>query len=166
MSNGDRDQEKKKHDGPSREQVRERARWRSRVRFAAAWVAACEEEDLARKRARAADTKRVAQSAAWEQFMHSERQELELRKDGQLVVLLGEQLSGELPAALLRLASEDQKQATVGLVALMSGGNVSYKHIDELRPEDVPARNAANRLRTTWLKERRDGWLGHEEARP
>ena len=159
MSNCDLNQERKKSDRASRE----RAGKRSRVRLAAAWVAACEQEDLARKRARAADVKRVAQATAWEQFVRSERRELGLRADGQLIALLGEPLAGELPASLLMLASEDQKQAAAGLVALMSGGKVSYKHIDELRPEDVPARNAANRLRTTWLKERRDGWLGHEK---
>jgi hypothetical protein len=73
--------------------------------------------------------------------------------------LLGEALPGEPPAALRRLADEDTRQAQAGLVALMSMGKVSYKPLDELSPEDMPARAAANRLRTTWLKERRDGWL-------
>ena len=54
-----------------------------------------------------------------------------------------------------RLASEDRRQAQQGLVALMSGGKVSYNRVNELSPEDVPARIAANRLRTPWLKERR-----------
>ncbi len=62
-------------------------------------------------------------------------------------------------AALERLASEDRRQAEEGLVALMSGGEVSYKRVEELREGDMPARAAANRLRATWLKERRDGWL-------
>jgi hypothetical protein len=48
-------------------------------------------------------------------------------------------------------------------VALTSGGKTFYKAIDDLDPEDMPARIAANRLRTTWLKERRDGWLGRGE---
>jgi hypothetical protein len=56
---------------------------------------------------------------------------------------------------LQRLASENWKQAQEGLVALLSAGRVSYKCVDELSPEDVPVRVAANRLRTTWLKERR-----------
>jgi hypothetical protein len=60
---------------------------------------------------------------------------------------------------LQRLASEDQSQAERGLVALMSGGKTSYKYIVDLCPEDMPARIAANRLRSTWLKERRDRWL-------
>ena len=56
------------------------------------------------------------------------------------------------------LASEDRRKAEVGLVTLMRGGKVSYKRVEELREGAMPAR-AANRLRTTWLKERRDGWL-------
>ncbi len=46
----------------------------------------------------------------------------------------------------------------------MSGGKVSYKHVEELSEKDMPARIAANRLRTTWLKERQDGWLGRGDG--
>jgi hypothetical protein len=91
----------------------------------------------------------------------AERRELELRKEGQLAGLLGEPLPAESPAALERLASEDRRQAREGLVALMSGGKVSYKRLEELSEGDMPARIAANRLRETWLKERRDGWSTH-----
>jgi hypothetical protein len=123
------------------------------------------QEDLARKRARErAEEKSRAEQAAWELFMQAELRELELRKGGQLARLLGEPLPGEPPAALERLASEDQRQAREGLVALMSGGKVTYKHIDKLSPEDRPARSAANRLRMTWLKERHDGWLGRGDV--
>ncbi len=123
------------------------------------------QEDLVQKRARErAEEKSRAQQAAWELFMQEELRELELRKGGQLARLLGEPLPGEPPAALERLASEDQGQAEEGLVALMGMGKVSYKHIDELCSEDMPARIAANRLRTTWLKERQDGWLGRGEV--
>jgi hypothetical protein len=100
-----------------------------------------------------------ARVAAWELFIETERRELRLRQDGQLGRLLGEPQPGEPPAALERLADEDRRQAQDGLVALMSMGKVSYKHLDELSPEDMPARVAANRLRATWLKERRDEWL-------
>ena len=100
-----------------------------------------------------------ARIATWELFMETERRELRLRQDGQLSRLLGEPQPGEPPAALERLADEDRRQAQDGLVALMSMGKVAYKHLDELSPEDMPARIAAIRLRTTWLKERRDGWL-------
>jgi hypothetical protein len=105
-----------------------------------------------------------AQLAAWKSFMQAERRELELRKDGQLLRLLGDPLLGEPPAMVLRLASEDRRQAEEGLVALMSNGKVSYKHIEGLSEEDMPARIAANRLRTTWLKERQDGWLDHGDG--
>ena len=117
-----------------------------------------------RKREQTEERSRVQQAAAWERFMQAELRELELRKGGQLARLLGEPLPGEPPAALERLASEDRRQAEEGLVALMSGGKVSYKHLDELSQEDRPARMAANRLRTTWLKERQGGWLGRGEG--
>jgi hypothetical protein len=117
-----------------------------------------------RKRERAEEKSRAEQAAAWERFMQTELRELELRKGGQLAKLLGEPLPGEPPVALRRLASEDQRQAEEGLVALMSGGKVFYKHLDELSPQEMPARSAANRARTTWLKERRDRWLGRGEV--
>ncbi len=98
---------------------------------------------------------------AWESFMQAELRELELRKAGQLARQLGDPLPGESPAAVLRLVSEDRRQAEEGLVALMSSGKVFYKNVEELSEEDMPGRVAANRLRTTWLKERRDRWLAH-----
>jgi hypothetical protein len=112
-----------------------------------------------RKREQAEEKQRAQEAAAWELFMQEELRELEERKAGQLADLLGEALPGEPSAALRRLADEDRRQAEEGLVALMSMGKVSYKPLDELSPKDMPARAAANRLRTTWLKERRDGWL-------
>ena len=123
------------------------------------------QEDLAHKRAQerkreqVEERQRAQEAAAWKLFMQEELRELEKRKSGQLAELLGEALPGEPSAALERLAYEDRRQAQDGLVALMSMGKVSYKHLDELSPKDMPARAAANRLRTTWLKERRDGWL-------
>jgi hypothetical protein len=96
--------------------------------------------------------------------MQAELRELELRKDGQLARVLGEPQPGESPEALQRLASEDRRQAEEGLVALMSNGEVFYKHVEELTEEDMPAREAVNRARRTWLKERRDVWLGPEEG--
>jgi hypothetical protein len=138
---------------------REQARERSRARFAAAWVEAARQKELAQKREQMKEKKRAEEVAAWKSFVRTEQRQLQLRKDGQLARLLGEPLPGELPALLQRLASEDQSQAGRGLVALMSGGRTFYKHIDDLDPEDMPARIAANRLRTTWLKERRDAWI-------
>src|SRR5215203_2695506 len=102
-----------------------------------------------------------ARKAAWESFMGRERRELELRKEGQLAELLGEALAGESPAALGRLAREDQRQAEEGLVALTSNGKTYYKLVEELTEGDMGARMAADRLREAWLKERRDGWLDY-----
>ena len=100
-----------------------------------------------------------ARKAAWESFMRKERRELKLRKEGQLAELLGEALAGEPPAALRRLAREDQRQAEEGLVALTSNGKMYYKLVEELTEEDMEARIAAVRLREAWLKERQDEWL-------
>jgi len=116
-----------------------------------------------RSRARQEECSR-AQLAAWKSFMQAELRGLEQRKDGQLARLLGEALPGEPPATLQRLASEDRRQAEEGLVALMSNGKVFYKHVEGLSEEDMPARIAANRLRTTWLKERQDRWLDHGDG--
>jgi hypothetical protein len=93
--------------------------------------------------------------------MRRERRELKLRKDGQLAELLGEALAGETPAALQRLALEDQRQAQEGLVALTRNGKTYYKLVEELTEEDMGARIAADRLREAWLKERRDGWIDY-----
>ena len=102
-----------------------------------------------------------ARRDTWEAFMCREREELELRKDGQLAGLLGEALAGETAEGLRRLAYEDRRQAREGLVALASNGKVRYKPVEELAEGDMAARIAADRLRTAWLKERRDGWLGY-----
>ncbi len=128
------------------------------------------QKDLVRERARerkwerAEERSRVQRAAEWDRFLQAKLREMELRKGGQLARLLGQPLPGEPQAALELLALEDQRQAEEGLVALMSKGKVSYKHMDELCPEDIPARIAANRLRTTWLKERQDGWLARGEV--
>ncbi len=121
--------------------------------------------DEERRRTERQERDRVQREADWKRFMQMELQELELRKDGQLGRMLGEPLSGESPAALRRLSSEDRRQAEQGLVAVMKNGELSYKHVGELTEADMPARVAANRLRTTWLKERRDGWIASKKAR-
>ena len=116
-----------------------------------------------RARARQAEQEK-ARRAAWESFIRDEWRELELRRDGQLATELGESLPVEPPAVLRRLVDEDRRQAHEGMVALMRGGKVSYKPLEDLCEEDMPARIAANRSRLAWLKGRRDGWLGSGEA--
>ncbi len=105
-----------------------------------------------------------ARRAAWESFIRDEWRELELRRDGQLATELGESLPVEPQAVLRRLVDEDRRQAHEGMVALMRGGKVSYKRLEDLCEEDMPARIAANRSRSAWLKGRRDGWLGSGES--
>lgn len=121
--------------------------------------------DKERRRSRREERNRVLEDTAWTLFIQAEMRELELRKDGQLASLLGDPLTGKMPMTLERLASQDQRQAEEGLVALMSGGVVSYKHLDDLTQKDRPTRIAANRLRTAWLKEKRERWLCHVDER-
>ena len=138
-------------EGLDGERARDQREERARVRR--------EEQDRARR-------------AAWESFIKEEWRELELRKDGQLLELLtesrqagpaGREAAAGPSAAMQQLASEDRRQAHEGMVALMSGGKVSYKRVEELSEEDMPARIAANRSRAAWLKGQRDGWLSSGE---
>src|SRR5918912_707386 len=119
------------------------------------------QEKLEERRRLQEEERSRARKATWESFMRKERRELELRKEGQLARLLGEALAGEPPAALRRLAHEDQRQAEEGLVALTSNGKTYYKLVEELTEGDMGARIAADRLRETWLKERREGGVGY-----
>ena len=122
------------------------------------------QEKLEERRRLQKEERSRARKAAWESFMRRERRELELRKEGQLAGLLGEALAGESPAALQRLALEDQRQAEEGLVALTRNGKTYYKLLEDLEEDDMAARIAADRLREAWLKERRDRWIDYGGA--
>ena len=134
------------------------ARDGSREKIARDDARSTESEDDARRRKREEEEIRD-RLAAWKLFVEAEFRGLRLRQEGQLGSLLGEPMAGESAAALERLAFEDQRQARSGLIALMRNGRTVYKQVEELREGDMPARAAADRLRTTWLKERRDDWL-------
>jgi hypothetical protein len=134
------------------------ARHGSREKIAHDDARSTESEDDARRRMREQEGVRD-RLAAWKLFVEAEFRGLRLRQEGQLGSFLGEPMAGESAAALERLAFEDQRQARSGLIALMRNGRTAYKRVEELREGDMPARAAAERLRTTWLKERRDGWL-------
>lgn len=157
-------EDRAKQTGESHEEARKLGEGPHRDEKAEGW-----REDLARKRERdlakerSDERERLRKAAAWGPFIKNELRELELRKDGQLARQLGEPLPGEMPAALRKLAAEDRRQAEEGLVALMSNGKISYKRVADLTYEDLPTRLAASRLRTTWLKERMDGWLNHDK---
>lgn len=146
----------------ARMQERRQAEKLDRIR-SAAQVSTPEQRSLDQKRKQDEIRKQSEKAAIWNEFTRTERRDLKLRKDGQLARMLGKPLPGEPPALLRQLAEDDRRQAEGGMVALMSGGKTVYKNIGDLSPEDMPARIAANRLRVTWLKERRDQWLGRWE---
>ncbi len=96
------------------------------------------QEVLQRKRAE--ERCRANERAPWKSLMQTEWRELEQRKDGQLVRLLGEALQGEAPATFQRPASADRRQEVEDLEALMSYREEFYKHVEELCQEDMLAR--------------------------
>ena len=92
---------------------------------------------------------------AWERFMEAERRHLDDRRAGHLARLLDGPLPGESAEELRLLAWEDQSRAEEGLVELRSpGGEVSYKHIDDLTLEDRQARAEAERALMNRIMER------------
>jgi hypothetical protein len=93
---------------------------------------------------------------AWERFMEAERRRLDDRRTGHLARLLDGPLPGESAEELRLLAWEDQRRAEEGLVDLRRspGGEVSYKHIDDLTLEDRQARAEAERALMNRIMER------------
>jgi hypothetical protein len=92
---------------------------------------------------------------AWGRYMQAERRELQLRREGHLAKLLGRPLPGESLEELERLAQEDRLRAEEGLVDLMDvQGQITYKHIDQLAPEDRQARTRAEGKLIDWIAER------------
>jgi hypothetical protein len=93
----------------------------------------------------------------WEIFMSGERKTLVERANGRLGYALRTTLPGESREELDRLIEEDRRLAQAGLVSLMAeDGAISHKHVEELRPEDMPARRRAETARLDWLMERTD----------
>jgi hypothetical protein len=93
----------------------------------------------------------------WEIFMSGERKTLVERANGRLGFALRTTLPGESREELDRLIEEDRRLAQTGLVSLVAeDGTVSHKHVDELTPEDMPARQRAEVARLDWLMERTD----------
>jgi hypothetical protein len=93
----------------------------------------------------------------WEIFMSGERKTLVERANGRLGYALCTTLPGESREELDRLIEEDRRLAQTGLVSLVAeDGTVSHKHVDELMPEDMPARQRAEVARLDWLMERTD----------
>jgi hypothetical protein len=99
---------------------------------------------------------RSDRAAARERYLQAEWRELQLRKEGQLAKMLGSALPGESPQELGRLAEEDRLRAKEGLVALSGPGEqISYKRLDDLVPEERPARLDAEWMQSEWIRERR-----------
>ena len=88
-------------------------------------------------------------------FIAAARRELENRRNGHLHQLLGDPLPGESSEELERLASEDETRAEQKLLSLMNpDGEITYKYIDDIIPEDRTARIAAEGALVEWFAER------------
>jgi hypothetical protein len=90
----------------------------------------------------------------FEQFMELERKRIQEHAQGKLARALGHALPGESQEDLDHKAQEDQRLAQKGMVKLKVGGDIHYKHIDELTREDRQARMAAEQEEVDWLMKR------------
>jgi hypothetical protein len=79
-----------------------------------------------------------------------------LRQEGHLAKILGAPLPDESPQELKRLAEDDRRRAQEGLVELGGpSGEISYKGVDDLVPEDRGARIEAELMRSECIREHR-----------
>jgi hypothetical protein len=109
------------------------------------------------KEDRGMDISATARVEGWEMFMAGEREALVGRANGRLAYALRTTLPEESREELDRLIEEDRRLAQAGLVSLMAeDGAISHKHVEELRPEDMPARRRAETARLDWLMGRTD----------
>lgn len=92
---------------------------------------------------------------SWEKFLKTERCLQEAHKNGQIAKALAWRLPGEPQEELDQIASEDLRRTEEELVELRSEeGELSYKHIEDLSPEDRADRIRAELARIEWLLER------------
>ena len=98
-----------------------------------------------------------ADAEAWDKHMRLERELLAQRRDGKLAKAVGKALPGESPQDLEQMAREDRSRAEEGLVSMLWGGQLSYKHVDKLTPENLLARLEAEREQVNWLMGRLQG---------
>jgi hypothetical protein len=92
-----------------------------------------------------------ADAEAWAKHMQLERELLAQRRDGKLAKAIGKALPGESPQDLEQMAREDRSKAAKGLVTLLWGGRLYYKHLDKLTPVNLLARLEAEREQVNWL---------------
>jgi DNA-binding NarL/FixJ family response regulator len=98
---------------------------------------------------------------AWQRYLATEREALLLRANGLLAHSLCGVLPGESREDLERIAAEDERLAREGLVKLLGeDGEISHKHLDDLTPDDVPARRRAEVALAGVLREHIRGYLG------
>jgi hypothetical protein len=99
----------------------------------------------------------VHNEKAWELYLEAEKRELELRQEGHLGKILDGPLPDESPQELARLAEEDRRKAQEGLVDLMGeNGEIIYKPLDDLTPQDRSARIRAEGERVAWIVKRQE----------
>ncbi len=99
---------------------------------------------------------RAHMNCTWEKFLKREKRWLGVRRSGQLARTLVRALPAESREEIHRIVSEDRRRAEKGLVELRSEeGQLFYKHINDLLPEDRRARIRAELARVEWLLERR-----------
>ena len=106
------------------------------------------------------DTSEGRHRRAWERFMAAERREVEDRRNGHLLKVLGVPiLPGETQAGLERIGEEDRLLAEQGLVEMEDPrGNTYRKHVEDLGPEDRTDRARAHGARVEWLAGRVRKW--------
>ncbi|HET7270329.1 MAG TPA: hypothetical protein VFI90_04515 [Rubrobacter sp.] len=97
---------------------------------------------------------RVRMESPWEKFLDTERRTLEARRRGQLAKSLLWILPCESREEIERITLEDHLRADEGFVELRTEEDVSYKHIEQLMPEDRQERMRAELRRLEWLLER------------
>jgi hypothetical protein len=90
----------------------------------------------------------------FDEFMEMEQARLQEHASGKMARALGHALAGESQEELDRIAAEDQRLAQEGMVKLKVGGEIRYKHVDELTREDRMARIAAEQEEVDWLMNR------------
>jgi DNA-binding response OmpR family regulator len=104
----------------------------------------------------------------WKRYIAAERHHLMLRVNGLLFWMFSAPVPGAVESMeeLHQMAEEDQRLAQEGLVQLLGENyETSYKHIDELAPEDVPARLRAETKLLEFYREGRKRRYGDASSR-
>jgi hypothetical protein len=118
------------------------------------WPAYCGPEQYANSTRRLVETRA---RHSWERFLRAEQRALEARRNGRMAKALAWKLPGDVHEVLETIASEDRKRAKEGLVELRDEqGEFSFKHVEELSPDDRMDCIRAELARIEWLLERHE----------